>query len=586
MTTQTPPIPWPVGPQAGAPDGPVTFPRHRVKVPTVLQMEETECGAACIGMVLAHFGKVVPLEELRVACGVSRDGSNASAMLKAARGYGMQAKGYRRPFAKLAEGDLLPQILFWRFSHWVVLEGYGKDSVYINDPAEGRRAIPVGDAERLYSGVSLHAEPGPDFTKGGRRKSWWGDLWTRMRPGRLGFILAAIAGLFLVVPGVMLPMFTTVFVNNVLNSPTGTNAAALVAAVFLVSLLIGVLTLVQQWFLARLQTRLTISGSFRLVDHLLHLPVQYFTQRFPGVIVSRLDQIDSITMLLAGPLVTAGVATVGLVVYAVVMIAYSPLLAALAVVASLLNVAALWYVSRRRDAANQLQLRESARLTGLGMSMVSNIEAVKTSGAEDFAFERWAGFQARYLLASQGMGRLTNGLSVVPTTLSSFTSVLVLAIGGVGVMSGTLSLGILVGFQALMASFLAPIGQLVSLAQQAQTAQGQLMQVNDVLGSGVDEQFTQDRPNPRPPAARPVTDRAPRRRTGVARHRVRLHQGRAAADLRLQPVGDTGQPGRPGRRVRQRQVDDRPGWSPGCTSPGPARSCSTAGRAPRSRAPC
>jgi ABC-type bacteriocin/lantibiotic exporter with double-glycine peptidase domain len=257
-----------------------------------------------------------------------------------------------------------------------------------------------------------------------------------------------------------------------------------------VSLLIGVLTLVQQWFLARLQTRLTVSGSFRLVDHLLHLPVQYFTQRFPGVIVSRLDQVDSITQLLAGPLVTAGVATVGLVIYAAVMIAYSPLLAGLAVIASLLNIAALWYVSRRRDAANQLQLRESSRLTGLGMSMVSTIEAVKTSGAEDSAFERWAGFQARYLLASQDMGRLTNGLSVVPTTLSSFTTVLVLAIGGVAVMSGSLSLGILVGFQALMASFLSPIGQLVSLAQQAQTAQGQLMQVNDVFNTGADEQFT------------------------------------------------------------------------------------------------
>lgn len=490
MSTQTPPVPHPAGP-AGAPDPPpVTFPRRRVKVPTVLQMEETECGAASLGMVLAHFGRVVPLEELREACGVSRDGSNASAMLKAARGYGMQAKGYRRPFSKLAEGDLLPQILFWRYSHWVVLEGYGKDGLLINDPAEGRRAIGVAEAERLYSGIALHAAPGPEFTRGGRRRSWLGDLWARMRPGRLGFVLAAVAGLFLVVPGVMLPMFTTVFVNDVLNSPTGSNAAALVAAVLIVSLLIGALTLTQQWFLARLQTRLTVSGSFRLVDHLLRLPVQYFTQRFPGVIVSRLDQVDSITQLLAGPFITAGVATVGLVVYAAVMVAYSPLLAGLAMIASLLNIAALWYVSRRRDAANQLQLRESSRLTGLGMSTISTIEAVKTSGAEDSAFERWAGFQARYLLASQDMGRLTNGLSVVPTTLSSLTSVLVLAIGGVGVMSGSLSLGILVGFQALMASFLSPIGQLVGLAQQAQTAQGQLMQVNDVLSSAVDEQFT------------------------------------------------------------------------------------------------
>lgn len=489
MSAPTASAPDPVLPPT--PAAPPRFPPRRLKVPTVLQMEETECGAAALGMVLAHFGRSLPLEELRQVCGVSRDGSNAARMLKAAREYGLQAKGYRRPFDKLAEGELLPQILFWRFSHWVVLEGYGRDCLYINDPASGRQRVPVAEAERLYSGIALHATPGPDFIRGGKRQAWITDLWNRMRPGQLGLILAAVAGLFLVVPGVMLPMFTTVFVNEVLDAPDRTGAAGLIAAVFVVSLLIGLLTLVQQWFLARVRTRLTISGSFRLVDHLLKLPVQYFTQRFPGVIVSRLDQVDSITQLLAGPLITAGVATVGLVIYAAVMIAYSPALAVLAIIASALNVAALWYVFQRRDAANQLQLRESARLTGLGMSMVTNIEAVKTSGSEDSAFERWAGFQARYLLASQEIGRLTNGLSVVPTTLAGLTSVLVVTIGGVGVMSGAMSLGILVGFQALMTSYLGPIGQLVSLAQQAQTAQGQLRQINDVLNAHPDQQLVE-----------------------------------------------------------------------------------------------
>lgn len=363
------------------------FPRTRVKVPTVLQMEETECGAAALGMVLASFGKYVPLEELRSACGVSRDGSRASSMLVAARGYGMVAKGFRRPFSRLGEGDL-PQILFWRFSHWVVLEGFTSDAVLINDPAEGRRKVDLDEARRSYSGISLAISPGEDFVKGGSRHGWIKDLLARTQVGRSGFILAAIAGLFLVVPGVLVPLFTTVFVNTEFSSATPSNPTNLLVAVAVAALLMGLLTLVQQMFLARLQTRLTVSGSYRMVDHLLHLPVQFFTQRFPGVLVGRLDQIDSISTLLAGPLVTSGVSLVGLLIYAVAMTLYSPMLAAIAVAASLINVAALLYVARARDSANQLQLRENARLNGLGMSTVSSIEAVKTAGAEDSAFER------------------------------------------------------------------------------------------------------------------------------------------------------------------------------------------------------
>lgn len=476
-------------PALPVPPAEVTFPRKRFKVPTVLQMEETECGAAALGMVLAGFGKFVPLEELRAACGVSRDGSRASNMLAAGRSYGLEAKGFRRPFANLADGEL-PQVLFWRFSHWVVLEGFAHDAVLINDPAEGRRSVGMEEARQSYSGISLQFQPGPDFTKGGSKYTWVKDLLERTKTGRMGFILAAIAGLFLVVPGVLVPLFTTVFVNLVISSPIPSDVGSLLTAVAVAALLIGLLTLVQQMFLARLQTRLTVSGSYKMVDHLLHLPVQFFTQRFPGVLVGRLDQIDSISSLLAGPLVTSGVSLVGLLIYALAMVKYSPLLTAIAVALSLINVLALFYVSRQRDAANQLQLRENARLNGLGMSTIATIESVKTSGAEDSAFERWAGFQARYLLASQQMGRLTNGLSVVPTTLGSITSVLVLFIGGLQVMSGSLSLGILVGFQSLIASFLTPISEMVSLATQTQTAQGQLVQINDVFTNEPDRQFS------------------------------------------------------------------------------------------------
>jgi NHLM bacteriocin system ABC transporter peptidase/ATP-binding protein len=481
-------------PQAADP----TFPRKRSKVPTVLQMEDAECGAAALGMVLAGFGRYVSLEELRTACGVSRDGSKASNVLAAARSYGLTAKGLRRPLSKLGEAKL-PAILFWRYSHWVVLEGFdGRGSVYLNDPAEGRRKVGLAEVKLAYSGVSLEFERGEAFQRGGTRNGWIRELLARARPARMGFVVAAIAGLFLVVPGVLLPLFTTVFVNTVISAATPSQVGGLLEAVAVAATLIGLLNLVQSWVLARMQARLTVSGSFRLVEHLLHLPSQFFTQRFPGVLVGRLDQIDTINQLLAGPLVTATVSLFGLIIYVIAMAMYSPLLTLIGVLASWVNLVALAVVSRQRDAANKQQLREASRLSGIGMSTVSNIEAIKTSGGEDAAFERWAGFQARSINASQEMGRLTNGLSVVPATMSSLTTVLVLTIGGMQVMHGSLGLGMLVGFQALMSSFLAPISEMVSMANQAQTAQGQLVQINDVMGNDVDPAF---RAGPPPGAA-------------------------------------------------------------------------------------
>ncbi len=463
----------------------------------MLQIEETECGAAALGMVLAGFGRYVPLEELRTACGVTRDGSKASSMLKAARSYDLEAKGFRRSLPALKDATL-PAIIFWRYSHWVVLEGFAKNGLLINDPADGRRHVPLEEAQQAFSGVSLEFSRGPGFTTGGHRNAWVPDLIHRMRPARYGLLLAVVAGLFLIIPGVLVPLFTTVFVNNVISTSSPSAVGGLLVAVATAATLIGLLTLVQQIFLARVQTRLTVVGSFRLVDHLVHLPVQYFTQRYPGVLVSRLDQVDQVSQLLAGPLVTAAVSLIGLLVYVAAMFAFSPVLTLVGIGASLLNVVALAVVARQRDAANQQQLRESSRLQGLGMSTITSIESVKTAGAEDSAFERWAGFQARSLNATQKMGTLSNAVSVVPTTLASLTSVLIITVGGLQVLDGSLTLGVLVGFQALMSSFLTPISSMVTLAQQAQVAQGQLLQINDVLANPTDPQFAETGPTVQP----------------------------------------------------------------------------------------
>ncbi|MEP6629751.1 MAG: ATP-binding cassette domain-containing protein [Lapillicoccus sp.] len=473
----------------GAPDGSRPAAKTRARVPVVLQVDASESGAASLGMVLAYYGRVVPLVELAEACSVSRDGADAASIAKAAQAYGLRVEADRRPLTGSGDGQVLPHLLSWQSEHWVVVEAYGRDALRIIDPEMGPVTVPRAEAERLYGGMTIRLEPGPAFTTGSRGTPLMRDLKARLRPARPGIVLGMLAGLFLLVPGLVLPLLITQLASAVFEPTGGRNPLPLVTALLASSALVGVLTLLQGWFLSRVQARLTAAGSFRLVDHLLHLPVRYFAQRSDGMAASRLDQVYFVYYLLTGPLIGAGVAVVGLVAYGAVMVALSPLLAAVVIGALLVNVAVLVVIARRRREINLLQLRQGSRLAGLSVSVVSNIEAVKASGGDDAAFERWAGHQASYLLAGQKVGRLNNGPAAIPLLMATLTSVVLIVVGAMAVIDGTLSLGVLVGFQALATSFLTPLNQLATLLRQARTARARLAEVNDVLDTPTDPGF-------------------------------------------------------------------------------------------------
>ncbi len=459
-----------------------------MRVPVVLQVDDAESGAACLGMVLAHFGRVVPLAELAGACEVVGLGTTAEVLAAAATAYGLQPSVHHRPLDRLTEGDELPQILQWQ-NGWVVLEGYDDAALRLIDPDVGFCTVHRDDAERLYRGTAIAAEPGPAFTTGSADTSVVRDLRRRLRPARVGIYLAIVAGLFLLVPGLVLPLVVTQLATAVLEPRSGGNVVPLLAALVVSTVLVGVLTLLQGWFQARVQARVTVAGSFRLVDHLLRLPVRYFAQRPDGMAAARLEQVYFVHWLLTGPLISAGVAVVGLVVYGVVMVAFSPLLAAVVVGALLLNVTLLVVIATRRRELNLVLVRQGTRLTGLSVGVLSNVEAIKASGGDDAAFERWAGHQADYLQAGQKVGRLNNIPAAVPVLLAALTSLVLVTVGAAAVIDGSLSLGVLVGFQALATSFLLPIGRLATLLRQAQTARARLAEVNDILQTPQDPAF-------------------------------------------------------------------------------------------------
>lgn len=464
----------------------------RVKVPLVLQMEAIECGAASLAMILAYYGRFVSLEKLCVECGVSRDGSKASNMLRAARKYGLTAQGYKKEDPEEVRQFSLPQIVFWNFNHFVVLKGIKGNHVYLNDPAVGPRKISLEEFDQSFTGVILTFDPGPEFKRGGEKFRILPALVQRLKGVKTALLYVVLAGLFLVIPGLVIPTFSKIFVDNILVGQMYGWAKPLLVGMVVTAVLRGALTYAQQHYLLRFETRLALSWSARFFRHVCYLPVQFFFQRHAGDVSSRVTLNDTVARLLSGDLAANIVNGVMIVFYAFLLFQYDMLLSIIGVAIAVLNMLFLRYVSRKRVDLNQKLQQEQGKLIGASMGGLQMIETLKATGAENDFFSLWSGYQAKVLNAQQELGVTNNLLTSVPPFLSALNSAAILIGGGLRVMNGHLSMGELVAFQSLMASFIAPINEMVNLGAKIQEMTGGIKRLDDVFQHEPDSQFKSD----------------------------------------------------------------------------------------------
>lgn len=459
--------------------------KRRVRTPTVLQMEAVECGAAALGIVLAHFGRRVPLDELRTACGVSRDGVKASRIVKTARAYGLVAKGVRAQPAEVRR-ESLPAIAFWGLNHFVVIEGYAPGVWYLNDPASGPRTVSEDEFDGAFTGVLLVFDVGPDFKPGGRPPGLMATLGRRLVGVRPALLYVVLAGLALVLPGLATAVFTKTFVDQVLVGGRTDQIWLLVGWMLATAAVTTIATWLRLSVLLRLQTTLSVRGSGEFLWHILRLPAAFYSQRYGGEVASRVAINDRVARLLSGDLATAALDVLLVVFFLVVMAGYSIWLTLIGAVAAAVNVVVLRTVSRHRRDAAQVVLRERGKVLGTAMGGLQTIETLKASGRESDFFGRWAGHHAKAQEAQTKLDAATPVLTVVPTLTAALTTAAILGFGGVQVVSGYLSLGTLIAFQALMTRFSEPVGRFVGLGGTVQEISGDLARLEDVLGNRTD----------------------------------------------------------------------------------------------------
>ena len=459
--------------------------RTQTKVPTILQMEATECGAASLAMILAANGRWVPLEQLRAECGVSRNGANAKSVVMAARAHGLTAQGMSLDLKDLPD-EQFPVIGYWNFDHFLVIEGTDSKGVLVNDPARGRWVVPWEEADRSFTGLVLRMAPGPDFAPGGNRPSVRAGLAWRLAGSGRGVAYLIVAGLALAVPTILSPMALQAFVDQFLVD--GLSQWATLSAITLVVALCLMLWLsFWQGIVARQLTQaLSARQATMLVAHSLRLPMSFYAQRYPGEVASRLQLVDSVSRVVAGLLIPAALGLVTSAAVAVALFLYAWPLALVAVAAAVIVGVVLRLSGRTRSDQAMRVGREQASLAGAISYDLRTIDTLKATGGDEDAVRSVLGHVARRNDAEQSLLASGSILGAVPGFVTAAAGAAIVGIGGVMVAQGRLQVGQFVAVVALLPIFLAPLGTWVAMGSTLQQVGSWLSRLDDLLDQPAD----------------------------------------------------------------------------------------------------
>ena len=467
----------------------------RVKTPTIYQMEATECGAASLTMVFGYYGKFLPLEQMRIETGVSRDGCNAKNILRAARKFGMEAKGYKKSLEGLLEMEA-PCIIHWNFNHFVVWEGVQGKYAYINDPAMGRRKLTMEELDDCYTGVVLAFQPTESFEKSKKKKTLMSFIKKRLK-GQTGTITALFTiGLLMVFPGMVIPVFSQFFIDEIISAGHDDWMSVFLAVMAFTVLFKQGLTYYRGMLLQRFQNKMALTSAHEFLSHMFRLPMSFFDQRYSGDLAQRVDNNNNVSTFLAGELAETVLNIFVAAFYLILLLVYSPLLTLIGIFNVVFNLVVVKLSSNSISSMTMKFQQDQGKLVGSLFAGLNITATLKASGAESGYVSRIQGNYAKTTLLEQKIGKRQEILNAIPTAANEITSVLVLMLGGLLVIKGNLTAGMMVAYTSLLDSFTDPVNKLVQFVQKIQTLKADMSRVEDIMKYEEDGKFKETKKVP------------------------------------------------------------------------------------------
>ena len=451
------------------------------KVPVVMQMEALECGAASLAMVCAYYDKWIPLEQIRLDCGVSRDGANAKNLLVAARSYGFTAKGYLYEPEDLRRLGKFPCITHWNFNHFVVLDGFRGNKAYLNDPAKGSYSVSMEAFDNAFTGICLMFEPNETFVPSGKQKSVFSFAMSRLKGAKAAVAFVVLTTLISALIGIISPAFSRIFMDRLLTRESPEWFYPFMIALSVMSALKLLISALEAYYSNRINAKLATVGSTSFLWKVLHLPMDFFSQRLAGDIQGRQGSNAGIANSVVNTFAPLALNAIMMVFYLVVMIRYSWILTLVGVSSLVINAFMARIISKKRINITRIQMRDAGKLAGATIAGVEMIETIKASGAENGFFERWAGYQASVNSAKVRFAKMNQYLGMIPAAVSTVTGIAVLTLGIWFAMEGSFTVGMIMAFQGMLSSFSAPASTFISAGQTMQEMRTQMERIDDVM---------------------------------------------------------------------------------------------------------
>ncbi len=460
--------------------------KNKKRVPIILQMEHVECGAACLSMILHHYGKYLPLEEVRLACGVSRDGSTAKSILQAARNYGLEAKGFRMNIEDL-KSIQLPAIIHWEFNHFVVLAEINKHGFIINDPGQGRTLIAEDVFNKSFTGIVLTMTPADTFQEEGKPKNYMVFIGDLIKGNEAPILFIMLTGIFLSIVGIIIPVFNKIFLDSVLNFKDAQWLMKLIGGLALVGCIQLVLACLQEKYIRNMRTKLGTVMSARFIWKMLRLPMSFFDQRYVGDLISRQEEQMAFGEVLFEKIAPSILNGFMIIVYACMMMTYHRVLGGIGIIGAILNLVFLNASTELRQKLVYNVQRDLGKLMGETIAGIEVVETLKASGIEEDFLGKWCGYQVRFNNRFGKLVEKTRKISVFPIIMSNVINYLLLILGALYILEGDLTIGMFIAFQIFLNNFFLPVEEMMGNIQEVDMLKGQVDGIEDVLAYPVEE---------------------------------------------------------------------------------------------------